>query len=114
MVYSAIVKRKEFLLTSWQKKSKLVNRQHGYFIVSFSRQCLEVRDNNKAGWVYCQQINNYQKKTLYPIIEAKVISDAQVVTDEFPSYDKLKAKFPKARQRKSDKGKTFSVFISKS
>ena len=70
---------------------------------------VEVRNDNKTGRVYCQKICNYKKEMLYPIIESKVSSDAQVVTDEYPSYDKLKEKFPKAKQRKSDKGKTFPV-----
>ncbi len=70
---------------------------------------VEVRNDNKTGRVYCQKICNYKKEALYPIIESKVSSDAQVVTDEYPSYDKLKEKFPKAKQRKSDKGKTFPV-----
>ena len=48
-------------------------------------------------------------KTLYHIIEAKVISDAEVLSDEYPSDDKLKEKFPKAKQRKSGKEKTFPV-----
>ncbi|MGH2564086.1 MAG: IS1595 family transposase, partial [Ginsengibacter sp.] len=70
---------------------------------------VEVRDNNRTGRVYFQQIDNYKKETFYPIIEAKVISDAEVVTDKYPRYDKLKGKFPKAKQRKSSKGKTFPV-----
>jgi transposase-like protein len=70
---------------------------------------VEVRDGNKTGRVYCQQISNYKKKTLYPIIEAYVASDAEVVTDEYSSYDKLKDKFPKATQRNSGKGKTFPI-----
>ena len=68
---------------------------------------VELRGDNKTGRVYCQQISNYKKATLYPIIEAKVASDASVVTDQYPSYDKLKEKFPEARQIKSDKGKAF-------
>lgn len=70
---------------------------------------VEVRNDNKMGRIYCQKISDYKKKTLYPIIESKVSSDAQVVTDEYPSYDKLKEKFPNAKQIKSDKGKTFPV-----
>jgi transposase-like protein len=70
---------------------------------------VEVRNDNKTGRVYCQKICNYKKETLYPIIEAKIASDAKVVTDEYPSYDKLKEKFPKAKQRKSNKGKTFPI-----
>jgi len=70
---------------------------------------VEVRNDNKMGRVYCQKICNYQKETLYPIIESKVSCEAEVVTDEYPSYDKLKQKFPKAKQRKSDKGKNFPV-----
>jgi len=68
---------------------------------------VEVRAGNKTGRVYCQQIDNYQKETLYPIIEAKVEPMAEVVTDEYPSYDKLKEKFSKAKQMKSEKGKNF-------
>ena len=68
---------------------------------------VELRDDNKTGRVYCQQITNYKKLTLYPIIEVKVASDAAVVTDQYPSYDKLKEKFPEARQIKSNKGKAF-------
>lgn len=70
---------------------------------------VEVRGGDKTGRVYCQQISNYKKETLYPIIESKVAADAQVVTDEYPSYDKLKNKFPNALQRKSNKGKTFPI-----
>lgn len=70
---------------------------------------VEVRNDNKTGRVYCEKITNYKKETLYPIIEAKVASDAAIVTDEYPSYDKLKEKFPKAKQLKSSKGKTFPV-----
>jgi len=51
----------------------------------------------------------HEKSRLYPIIKSTVSCEAAVVTDEYPSYDKLKEKFPKAKQRKSNKGKTFPV-----
>ena len=70
---------------------------------------VEVRDGNKTGRVYCQQITNYKKKTLYPIIEAKVTTGAEVVTDKYPSYAKLKENFPKAKQVKSSEGKAFPI-----
>jgi transposase-like protein len=70
---------------------------------------VEVRPNGKTGRVYCRKIDNYKKETLYPIIEATVDKDAKVVTDEYPSYDKLKEHFPKAKQRKSNSGKGFPI-----
>lgn len=51
-----------------------------------------------------------KKETLYPIIiVAKVSSEADVVTDEYSCYNKLKLKFPNAQQRKGDKRETFPV-----
>ena len=70
---------------------------------------VEVRPDNKTGRVYCKQIANYQKKTLYPIIEKTVSNKAKVVTDEYPSYDALKKKFPKAVQKKSERGASFPL-----
>ena len=70
---------------------------------------VEVRAGGKTGRVYCRKITNYKKDTLYPIIEAIVTADAEVITDEYPSYDKLKEKFPAARQRKSNTGKYFPL-----
>lgn len=68
---------------------------------------VEIRPENKIGRVYLKTIADYKKTTLYPLIESTVSKDAQVVTDEYPSYDKLKDSFPNARQYKSDKGKNF-------
>lgn len=68
---------------------------------------VEVRPDNKMGRMYCKQIDNYKKETLYPIIEATVDKDAAIVTDQYPSYDALKKIFPNATQVKSDKGKSF-------
>lgn len=68
---------------------------------------IEIRPENKIGRVYFKTIPNYKKATLYPIIEATVSKDAHVLTDEYPSYDKLKESFANAQQCKSDKGKNF-------
>ncbi len=70
---------------------------------------VEVRPGCKTGRVYCRKIADFKKDTLYPIIEATVSQDAKVVTDEYPSYDKLKEKFPHAKQRKSNTGKGFPI-----
>jgi transposase-like protein len=70
---------------------------------------VEVRPGGKTGRVYCRQIADYTKETLYPAIEATVAKDAEIVTDEYPSYDKLKEQFPKAKQRKSNAGKNFPI-----
>lgn len=70
---------------------------------------VEVRPGGKTGRVYCSKIADFKKSTLYPIIESTVADDANVVTDEYPSYDKLKEKFPMAIQQKSNTGKAFLV-----
>lgn len=70
---------------------------------------VEVRPGNKTGRVYCMKIENYKKQTLYPIIKSKVSAEAKIVTDQYPSYDKLKEDFVNAVQQKSEKGKTFPV-----
>jgi len=69
----------------------------------------EIRPGKKIGRVYCRKIADYTKDSLYPIIETTVANDAKVITDQYPSYDKLKEKFPKAKQRKSNKGKRFPI-----
>ena len=50
-----------------------------------------------------------QKRRLFLIIGSTVSCEAAVVTDEYPGYDKLKENFLKAKQRKSNKEKTFTV-----
>ena len=35
--------------------------------------------------------------------------EPKVITDEYPSYDKLVERFPKAKQRKSNTGKGFPI-----
>ena len=72
-----------------------------------SLMMVEVIDGKKIGRIYCKQIENYKKETIYPIIEKTVAKDAKIVTDEYPTYDKLREKFKKARQRKSRYGKSF-------
>ncbi len=69
-------------------------------------------DRNKAwkqNWT-CVFKNHYQlqkENFVSDNIEATVSKDAHVLTDEYPSYDKLKESFPNAQQCKSDKGKNF-------
>lgn len=59
--------------------------------------------------MYYRKIINYKKDTLYPIIETIVCKDAEVITDGYPSYEKLKEKLPAAWQRKSNTGKYFPI-----
>lgn len=68
---------------------------------------VEVRGNHKIGRVYAQKITNYKKITIYPVLEEKIKADAKIVTDEYPTYDKLKEKFKNAKQVKSMKGANF-------
>lgn len=68
---------------------------------------VEKVSKGKIGRVYAEKIENYQKKTIYPILERKIDRSAKVVTDEYPTYDKLKVKFKNAKQIKSAKGANF-------
>lgn len=68
---------------------------------------VEVRGKHKTGRVYAQKIKNYKKTTIYPELEKKIKTNAKIITDEYPSYDKLKEEFPNAEQVKSMKGANF-------
>jgi transposase-like protein len=68
---------------------------------------IEVRANNKIGRVYAKRITNYKKGTIYPILESTIKSDAKIITDQYPTYDKLKEKFSNAKQVKSMKKANF-------
>jgi transposase-like protein len=68
---------------------------------------MEVIEGNKTGRIYCRKIDDYKKQSIYPIIEQTVDKASKVVTDEFPTYDKLKELFPKAKQRRSANGSGF-------
>ena len=68
---------------------------------------LEIIEGKKIGRIYCQKIRNYKKKTIYPILQKKVDEGSLVVSDEYPTYDGLKKRFPNAIQRKSANGSAF-------
>lgn len=70
---------------------------------------VEVIDGKKTGRIYYHKIENYKKKTIYPIIEKTVAKTTKVVSDEFPTYDKLKEQFPHAEQIKSRNGSAFEI-----
>jgi transposase-like protein len=50
----------------------------------------DIRPEGKTGCVYCRKITYFKKDTIYPIIESTVSENAKVVTDEYPSYNRLK------------------------
>jgi transposase-like protein len=68
---------------------------------------MEKRGKNQTGRVYAQSIANYRASTIYPILSRQIAPEADIVTDEYPSYDNLKSIFNNARQIKSEKGKKF-------
>ena len=82
-------------------------RGRSYGKKKMSLMMVEVIDGTKVGRIYCREIENYEKESIYPIIEKTVVKDAKVVTDEFPTYDKLKEKFRKAKQKRSRNGRAF-------
>ncbi|WP_298390825.1 IS1595 family transposase [Hydrotalea sp.] len=67
------------------------------------------KTRQKNGRVYCQKISDYTEDTLHPVIETRVDQGVKIFTDKYPGYDKLKEKFPKAIQRKSNRGKGFPI-----
>lgn len=68
---------------------------------------IEIRANNKIGRLYAQKIENYQKVTIYPILKNTIKLNAKIVTDEYPTYDKVKETFINAKQVKSMKGANY-------
>jgi transposase-like protein len=68
---------------------------------------IEKVDEGKIGRIYVEKISNYQKVTIYPILERKIDADAIVVTDMYPTYINLDSLFDEAKMLKSEKGKNF-------
>lgn len=46
---------------------------------------VEVRSDNKLGKAYAKKISNYNKETIYPILEKRINPDSKIITDEFPT-----------------------------
>jgi ISXO2-like transposase domain/Transposase zinc-ribbon domain len=68
---------------------------------------IEIRENNTIGRLYAQKIKDYTKKTIYPILKKTINIDAKIVSDEYPTYDKVKETFKNAIQVKSMKGANY-------
>lgn len=68
---------------------------------------MEKRGKGKIGRVYAATLVNYKSETIYPILKDKINKEAKIVTDEYPTYDKLKDTFNNAKQIKSEKGANF-------
>jgi hypothetical protein len=68
---------------------------------------VEKVDDGKIGRIYIEPIINYQKVTIYPILERKIDKDAKVRTDKYPTYIDLNSIFDEAEMIKSNNGKNF-------
>ena len=68
---------------------------------------VEIVSKGKIGRLYAEKIKNYRKTTIYPILERNIAPTAKVVTDEYPTYDRLSEKFIHAEQIKSSQGANF-------
>lgn len=93
----------EFVVGSPEKTM----RGRSYGAKKISLIMMEVIPGNKIGRIYCRKIYNYKKEAIYPIIRKTVDKASKIVTDEFPTYDKLKELFPKAKQKRSRYGSGF-------
>ena len=74
---------------------------------------MEAVAGKKTGRIYCRKIDSYKKQSIYPIIQETVNKTSKVVTDEFPTYDKLKELFPKAKQKILPMAVHLSPFINR-
>lgn len=69
---------------------------------------IEIR-GNKSGRAYAKVIEDYSCKSLRPIFETHIKSDAKIVTDKWSGYNPLKKNFPKLTQKLSDNGANFKI-----
>ena len=69
---------------------------------------IEIR-GNKSGRAYAKVIEDYSCKSLTPIFETHIKSDAKIVTDKWSGYKPLKKNFPKLTQELSDIGDNFKI-----
>ena len=63
----------------------------------------------KPGRGYAKVIEDYSARSLRPIFDTHISTDASVVTDGWSGYKLLKENFPKLEQRLSDKGQNFTM-----
>ena len=69
---------------------------------------IEERDG-KAGRGYAKIIEDYSSKSLKPIFETHIKSDALVLADGWCGYNPLKKDYPNLKQILSDKGQNFPM-----
>ena len=69
---------------------------------------VEIR-GDKAGRAYAKVIDDYSCKSLTPIFETHIKSDAKIVTDKWSGYKPLMKIFPDFTQKLSDNGDNFKM-----
>lgn len=67
---------------------------------------VELTDKNKVKRVYVKAIDDYSAKSLTPIFEEHISTDAKIFTDKWRGYSPLKSKY-NIEQRESKNGKNF-------
>jgi predicted RNA-binding Zn-ribbon protein involved in translation (DUF1610 family) len=68
---------------------------------------MEKIDNQTVGRLYLQSIENYQSDTLRYAIKEHVADNADITTDQYPSYESLKSVMKNLNTQPSEKGKNF-------
>lgn len=84
------------------------NRQGRSYKTNKSKAVIavELTDNHRVKRVYIKAIDDYSAKSLTPIFEQHIDTDAKVITDKWRGYSPLKNKF-NIEQIPSNKGKNF-------
>lgn len=69
---------------------------------------MEIR-GNKSGRAYARVIEDFSSKSLKPIFEDHISTNAKILTDKWTGYKPLKKLFPNFTQILSNKGKNFPL-----
>jgi hypothetical protein len=68
---------------------------------------IEKLADGKIGNIALKHIDNFEADTFHQAVDEMVGREAQITTDDFPSWQALKQELPALETKKSDKGKSF-------
>ena len=68
---------------------------------------VEKLDCDQVGNIALKHIDNFETNTFHQAVDEMVDQQAQITTDDFPSWKALKKELPDLETKKSDKGKGF-------
>jgi len=68
---------------------------------------VEKLDGEQIGNIALKHIDNFETNTFHQAVDEMIDKEAQITTDDFPSWKALKKELPDLETKKSDKGKGF-------